>query len=308
MELRGLGKYRLVSTLEVASENCRFHSARDEDEPSEQAGYLVKLLERRQDPARRARFDHEIKLLKAFNHPCVPTLHAAGEQDGVPYIVTDRIDGVDLAELLGHRRGEPVALSKEVAVYIMGQLADALRHIHTVEFLDDDAPRPLGALHRAISPEHVLVSRNGDVELCGFGNATSAWLAPEHDDPSLGMLAYSAPERLTGDGRATEKTELFAMAVMLWEMLKGQRCLAGTDDAETRELITRFDIGQSSRRVSGLSPKLSEIVRKNLDRDPQRRYTGAYQMLQRLAQSPEAQSAEHSRAELATMVGRALAS
>ena len=184
----------------------------------------------------------------------------------------------------------------------MGQLADALRHIHTVEFLDDDGPKPLAALHRALAPEHVVVSRNGDVVLCGFGNATSAWLAPEHDDPKIGLLPYSAPQRLSGDGHATEKTELFSMAVMLWEMLKGQRCLAGADEAETRENINRFDIGQSSRRVSGLSPKLSEIVRKNLDRDPERRYTGAYQMLQRLAQSPEAQAAERSRAELAELV------
>ena len=98
------------------------------------------------------------------------------------------------------------------------------------------------------------------------------------------------------------------MAVMLWEMLRGERCLAGESDEQTRENITRFDISQASRRVSGLSPKLSEIVRKNLDRDPGRRYTGAYQMLQRLAQSPEAQFAEQSRAALgeavATMTGR----
>jgi serine/threonine-protein kinase len=89
---------------------------------------------------------------------------------------------------------------------------------------------------------------------------------------------------------------------MLWEMLKGQRCLAGESEARTRENIGRFDIGQSSRRVSGLSPKLSEILRRNLDRDPGRRYSSAYQMLQRLAQSPEAQAAEASRAELAALV------
>jgi serine/threonine-protein kinase len=298
--------------MDVDGGNCRFFLVRDDDEPaSGRLGYVAKLLEagRAADANRRRnRFEHEVKLLKAFNHPCIPTLHAAGDQDGVSYAVLDRVDGINLATLLAHDRGEPIALSKEVAVYVMGQIADALRHIHNVEFLDDDEPKPLAALHRALSPQHVAVSKNGDVVLCGFGNATSAWLDPEDDDDKTGVLAYLAPERLAGDGRATEKTELFAMAVMLWEMLKGQRCLAGADADETRENINRFDIGQSSRRVSGLSPKLSEIVRKNLDRDPDRRYASAFQMLQRLAQAPEAQAAEASRAQLAKMVADATSS
>jgi serine/threonine protein kinase len=117
-----------------------------------------------------------------------------------------------------------------------------------------------------------------------------------------GDLAYMAPERLTEAGTATEHSDLFALAVLLWEMLRGERCLAGPDEASTRENITRFEIAQASRRVPGLSPKLSEILRKNLDRDPGRRYGSAYQMLQRLAQAPEAQVAEQSRAELGARV------
>ncbi len=314
MELRSLGKYRLVSQLDVPSEACHLYLVRHEDEPrDERCSYVAKLLQPmrgRPDAEiqrRRAQFDHEIKLLQALNHPCIPTLHAAGEQDGIPYIVMDRVDGVDLATLLGHRRGRPRPLGKELAVYIMGQLTDALHHLHTLELEGDDGVEPLHALHRNIGPHNVMVSSNGDAVLVGFGSAYSAWLGP-HDDKMVGDLAYMAPERL--DGTANERTELFAMAVMLWEMLKGQRCLAGVtpdaptgiSDARTRENIARFDIGQSSRRVSGLSPKLSEILRRNLDRDPARRYPNAYQMLQRLAQSPEAQSAEASRAELASLV------
>lgn len=287
-----------------------FYLAHDEDEPEpERARYVAKLLMPGTGPAAardRARFEHEVRLLEAFNHPSIPMLHASGEQDGVSYMVVDRIDGLDLRTLLGHREGQPRALSKEVAVYIMGQLADALRHVHGVEFLDEDGPTSLDAVHRDINPAHILVSRSGDAVLSGFSNATSRWLDPRHDDPMLGDLAYMAPERVGSDGKATERTDLFAMAVVLWEMLKGQRCLAGASDDQTRDNLNRFDIGQSSRRVSGLSPKLSEIVRKNLDRDPERRYSGAFQMLQRLAQSPEAQSAEQSRAELGRMVSELL--
>jgi serine/threonine-protein kinase len=313
MELRSLGKYRLVQQLDVPSEACQLYLVRHEDEPrDDRCSYVAKLLQpmrgatAAQAEARRGRFEHEIKLLQALNHTCIPTLHAAGEQDGVPYIVMDRVDGADLATVLGHRRGRPRAISKELAVYIMGQLTDALHHLHTLELVSEAGPEPLRARHRNLGPHNVMLSAAGDAVLGGFGSASSTWLPAEHDDPSLGDLAYMAPERL--EGAASERTDLFAMAVMLWEMLKGQRCLAAESDARTRENIGRFDIGQSSRRVSGLSPKLSEIVRRNLDRDPARRYTSAYQMLQRLAQSPEAQSAEVSRAQLAALVSEVHAS
>jgi serine/threonine-protein kinase len=305
MELRGLGRYRLVERLAVESD-CEFHLARHEDEPATgPPSYIAKLLSPPRGvhaERRRGRFDHEVRLLKSFNHPCIPTLHAAGEQDGIAYLVLDRVHGITLAEFLGHTAGAPRSLSKEHAVYVMGQLADALRHIHTLEFLEAGEPTPLEVVHRDVNPRNIMVSKRGDVVLVGFGKARSEWLPTEHDDPAAGELAYMAPERIAPAGRADFKTDLFAMAVVLWETLRGERCFAGADDAATRDAIERFDISQSGRRVTGLSPKLSEIVRRNLDRDPARRYTGAYQMLQRLAQAPEAQAAEASRAQLAEQV------
>ncbi len=309
MELRSLGKYRLVTELPVAGESGRVYLVRHEDEAGEERPtYVAKLFQPPRtsvgaDAARRrAAFEHEVKMLQSINHPSCPTLHASGDQDGIPYMVMDRVDGVKLSTLLGHEEGQPRALTKEVAVYIMGQLADALRHLHTMEFMDDDGPTPLALVHRNINPTNVMVSRNGDAVLIGFGSSRSAWLSAEHDQAGAGDLGYMAPERIVPGGAADQSTDLFSMAVMLWEMLRGERCLAGENDEQTRENITRFDISQASRRVSGLSPKLSEIVRKNLDRDPGRRYTGAYQMLQRLAQSPEAQFAETSRAALGEAV------
>lgn len=315
MELRSLGKYRLVSELPGAGESCRVYLVRHEDEPTEERPtYVAKLFQPPRSSVgadaarRRAAFEHEVKMLQSINHPSCPTVHASGDQDGIPYVVMDRVDGVALSTLLGHDEGHPRQLTKEVAVYIMGQLADALRHLHTMEFMDDDGPTPLALVHRNINPTNIMVSRNGDAVMIGFGRSRSAWLPGDHDDAAAGNLAYMAPERIQPGGEANQSTDLFSMAVMLWEMLRGERCLAGETDEQTRENITRFDISQASRRVSGLSPKLSEIVRKNLDRDPGRRYTGAYQMLQRLAQSPEAQFAEQSRAALgeavATMTGR----
>jgi eukaryotic-like serine/threonine-protein kinase len=307
MELRSLGKYTLIEPLEVESRSCRFYLVRDEDEPDGgPPPYVAKLLDVRRGPdapLHRGQFEHEVRLLKSLNHASIPTLHAAGEQDGVPYIVMDYVVGVDLATLLG--ASDPSArraLPKELAVYVMAQLADALRHMHTLEYMEAGEPTPLGMVHRDLAPHNVLIAKTGDVVLCDYGSAHSAWLPPEHDDPMAGDLAYMAPERLAEGGRASVATDLFALAVMLWEMLRGERCLARGSDAETRDEIMRFDIAQSGRRVTGLSSKLSEVVRRNLDRDPNRRYPDAYKMLQRLAQTPEAQFAERARAQLGELV------
>jgi serine/threonine-protein kinase len=177
-----------------------------------------------------------------------------------------------------------------------------VRHVHSLEYLEAGEPTALAAVHRDIGPHTVWVSRRGDVILNDFSLAYSQWLPPAHDEPHAGALAYMAPERLAPGARATESSDLFGMAALLWECLRGDRLFQGKTDAATRDAIERFDISQPSRRVAGLSPKLGEIVRKNLDRDPERRYSGAYQMLQRLAQAPEAKAAERSRQALAQLV------
>jgi serine/threonine protein kinase len=305
MQLQHLGRYRLVAPLPVESAACRLFTARLEDDP-EPAGdgaaatFVVKLMEpgRGSDgPGRRARFDHEVKLLSAANHPCIPTLHAAGEQDGVPYMVIDRIEGLPLSTLCGHD-GTPRALGKEIAVYVLGQLADAVRHLHELESEDG---KLLDVVHRDLHPAHVVLSKSGDVLLADISTAKSKWLAREHDTLDVGALAYRAPERLTGDEVATQQSDLFSLAVILWELLRGQRCFTG-DAAAVKDAILKFEPAHPSRRVAGLSPKLGEILRKNLDRDPARRYADAYQMLQRLAQAPEARAAEQSREALAELV------
>jgi serine/threonine-protein kinase len=319
MELQSLGTYRLVRPLATRSASFRHFLARHQDDPeSAPPAFLIKLLTPGRGPDHAhiaAQFDHEIRLLQAFNHPGIPTAHADGEKDGVRYLVMDYIDGCDLAALLGHYDGSPRALSREIGVYLMGQLADALHHIHTFEVLDEAGPpdvsapnhtyRELAVIHRDVCPANILLSRQGNVLLGDFNSARSPWLPAAHDMAQAGTKAYMAPERVVGTGPASVQSDLFALSVVLWELLKGQRCLQAEDDLKTMDAIVKFDVTQSSRRLPGLSTKLADVIRKNLDRDPARRYASAYQMLQRLAQTPEANAAEKAQAELAALVAEA---
>lgn len=340
MELHSLGGYRLLSPVPTLSSSSRlFLARRDDAETGGPATALAKVLLPGQGDEFsmfKAQFAHEANLLRSFSHPGIPSLRAAGSQNGVDFFVMDYIAGVDLAVLLGHEANQPRAVSKEIAVYILGQLADALRYVHTFEVptdtgeaangagpsedddaddddddddgegSEDDGFEYLDVLHRDLCPANVFLSVDGDVVLGDFGSASSKWLAPEFTAADAGHVAYKAPERVTGSGKATVKSDLFSLSVMLWEMLRGERCFKAASELETMDEIVRFDIAHSSRRVSGLSSKLSEVLRRNLDRDPERRYPDAYKVLQRLSQAPEAGGAEQARHQLAQLVGEAM--
>jgi serine/threonine protein kinase len=340
MELHSLGGYRLLEPVPTLSSITRLFLARRDDAPEDApASALAKVLlpgDGEQFALFKAQFAHEANLLRSFSHPGIPSLRAAGTQNGVDFFVMDYVPGVDLAVLLGHEQNEPRALSRELAVYILGQLADALRYVHSFEVPIDDGTGEgegsgepvvaeddeddevidetaeadgfeyLDVLHRDLCPANVFLSLDGDVVLGDFGSASSKWLAPELTANDAGHIAYKAPERVTGSGKATVKSDLFSLAVILWEMLRGERCFKAASELETMDEIVRFDISHSSRRVTGLSSKLSEVLRRNLDRDPERRYPDAYKVLQRLSQSPEAGGAERARQELARLVGEAV--
>ena len=307
MQSRCLGAYSLVRPLAVTTSTHHLYLARHEsDDESVPASYVAKILPHRSDEfasAQRARFVHECQLLSAFNHPCIPALREFGEVEGASYLIQEYVQGINLAELLGHDIGTPRALPKEMALYVMAQVADALDHIHDFSYIADNGKtQELGAIHRDVCPANVFLSLYGDVVLGDFDAATSVLLMPDYAAQDLGHAAYKAPERIVGASQCTAQSDLFALTVMLWEMLRGERCFFGDSEIKTIESIVRFDISHSSRKVIGLSSKLSEVLRKNLDRDPERRFASSYQILQRLAQAPEAAAAEKSREGLTLLV------
>ncbi|MGB1698509.1 MAG: serine/threonine-protein kinase, partial [Nannocystaceae bacterium] len=300
MERSSIGGYRLLQRVTTGGPGCLHYFATREDDPGDVAEYFVKaLIPGQPEPEGElllAQFEHETRLLETLNHPNFASLHAAGEEDGVMYYVVDRVIGVDLADLLGHRAGTPRPLSAEIAVYLMAQVANAVVGLHGIEQIDEHgAPDLIDALHRDLCPANVLLSTDGDVLLADLGTATSRWLPHELTVRDAGARAYMAPERVIGGGEATVQTDLFALAVILWEILRGERCLRGDNDISTMENIARFDIGSASNRVTGLSPRLSEVLRRNLDKDPGRRFATSHQVLSRLSQATESEHAGRAR-------------
>ena len=175
----------------------------------------------------------EARLASLVRHPAVVQVHELTSQDGELMLVMDYVEGTSLRRLLDGLEERQTALPREVSVRIGIEVARALEAMHQAR---DEAGLLLGIAHRDVSPQNILVSFRGEVKLMDFGIATS--LEVDHGTTSTirGKPAYLAPEQLRGE-RADERADLWALGVILWEMLAGQRLFRGSNDFETVQRV-----------------------------------------------------------------------
>ena len=174
------------------------------------------------DPIQRAHFADEARVLSRLCHPNVLCVLDAGVDLEGPFLVTELVDGLDLRRLLSWMAelGEP--MPEPLALRIAHDVAEALAHAHAH-----------GVVHRDVTPANVLLGRDGRVVLIDFGIARSdAQTQRTRTGLVKGKAAYMAPEQALGAG-LDARTDLFALGVMLFEMLAGSRPHDGASDVET---------------------------------------------------------------------------
>jgi predicted Ser/Thr protein kinase/ribosomal protein L40E len=199
----------------------------------------------------RERFLREARALARLNHPSVVNVYGAGEAGGLCYLVMEFVDGRNLREILRER-----SVGAAEALRIVRALCDALQYTH------DE-----GVVHRDIKPENVLVDRAGRVKLADFGLAklvggdVGAHLT--RIDQVMGTPHYMAPEQLERPHDVDHRADLFAVGVILYELLTGS--------------LPRGAFELPSRRVA-VDVRLDEIVLKALEREPARRYQHALEV------------------------------
>lgn len=170
----------------------------------------VKLMnpELSREPEFAARFEREARALARLDHPGIVRVHEFGEAAGVHYLVLELVDGPNLRELASE------GLDDRMTLEIVDQLCDALAYAHEQ-----------GVVHRDIKPENVLVDRRGRVRLADFGLAKlrdEHRRAPTRTRRVMGTPQYMAPEQLGAPHAVDERCDIFALGVVLYEMLTGQ--------------------------------------------------------------------------------------
>src|SRR5262245_2578754 len=146
----------------------------------------------------------------------------AGEKGNSSYfIVMEYVDGTHLKGLVESQRRQGRQLTVAQVLYIMMQVAAGLAYAH--DFADPESGRPLGIVHRDISPPNILISKNGEVKLVDFGLA-KATSQLESTDPGVvkGKFSYLSPE--AANGREVDKrADIFAVGILMYELLTGKR-------------------------------------------------------------------------------------
>jgi serine/threonine-protein kinase len=214
-------------------------------------------------------FLDEARLSAHLSHSNVVQVFDIGIGDDTYFIVMEYVDGADLKAIIEmlRKRGQPFPL--EAAVYVATKICEGLAYAHD---LKDGRGTPLGIVHRDMSPPNVLITRYGEIKITDFGLA-KANNQLEKSEPGIikGKFSYLAPEAAMGhdvDARA----DIFAVGIILWEMLAGRKLFLGESDYATVKLVQQANIPSLPEINHKVPPGLERIILRSLARDLNQRY------------------------------------
>jgi tRNA A-37 threonylcarbamoyl transferase component Bud32 len=225
-------------------------------------------------------FIEEARLASRLGHANVVQVFEFDQVDGRYYIAMELVRGHHLGRVVerARERGERLGLAR--AVHLGAEVAKALAYAHRLS----EGGRPLGLVHRDVSPHNVLVSFEGEVKLADFGIARAMGQAGLTAPGTLkGKLAYMAPEQARGEA-VDARADVFALGVILWELCAGRRLFARESEAATLGAVLEdAAVSPPSAWNEEVPPGLDAAVLGALARDPARRTSSAEDLARALA-------------------------
>jgi len=221
-------------------------------------------------------FVGEAKLVAQLVHTNIVQTYQLGVSQGSPFIAMEYIHGMDLLQLLHIHAAREIKMPVPMAVFIASRVCRGLAYAHNKKAPDG---KRLGLVHRDISPQNIMISREGDVKITDFGMAKALnYMFDGEGDVIMGKICYMSPEQ--AEGASTDcRSDLFSTGVVLSEMLVGMNIFAADDTEEILRRVTKMDIPDFRDLSSEVSPDLAIILNKALARDPNERYQDASLML-----------------------------
>ena len=237
------------------------------------------LKEFGQDSQFVARFADEAKIASTLNHSNIVQVFDFGEVEGEYYLAMEYVDGPDLGALLSRCAELETPLPTATALWIAAGLARGLGTAHLRRGPDGSlAP----VVHRDISPQNVLLCRDGEVKVTDFGIAKAAGNAYRtRTGIVLGKCRYMAPEQAMG-GVVDVRADIFAVGCVLFEMLAGRPALEGSGPEEIIRKLVGAPVPCLALHRPDLPPELSALVDRLLHRDPAQRIANGSELAQLL--------------------------
>jgi serine/threonine protein kinase len=220
-------------------------------------------------------FLDEARISAHVVHPNVVHVEEVGMEGGIYFIAMEYVHGVSLAQLLKRLSDEKRRLSPKLCVWLAAQVAEALHAAHEAM---GETGQPLHIVHRDVSPQNVLIGHTGHVKLIDFGIAKSQ-AALHHSEGGaavLGKLRYMSPEQLHLSP-VDRRTDVYALGVMLWEMLTSRSLLRCQRIDDPRDWAVRENPPPPSKYTPLSTSQLDRAVLKAIAHDKNARYDTALQ-------------------------------
>ncbi len=224
-------------------------------------------------------FLDEARVLKYLHHPNIPEMYDSGRVFGTYFIAMEYVDGPDLKQVLEHCSNSVGPVPQAIVLNLMVQLLDALDHAHKMR---DENGRPLGIIHRDVTPSNLILTKAGVLKLIDFGLAKAAVATePSTSGVIKGKLAYVAPEYTHGE--IDHRADLWAVGVVMYELLTARRLFdAGGEAMSTLGRVRQLPIPRPSVANPKVASEVDDIVKTALERDPKQRWPSAASMRDRI--------------------------
>lgn len=230
------------------------------------------LPELAQDARFVAMFCDEARICAALCHPNIVQVVDFGEANGELFMAMEFVDGVSLARLLRSVSARREHFPLAIALHIVHEVLRGLAFAHQAR---DEHGRPLGIVHRDVSPGNVLIGRSGDVKLGDFGIVRSEFVDRRTYPGELkGKVGYMSPEQVMGTD-VDPRSDLFTVGIILAEMLLARPLFSGQNEFEILTNIYEANLSVLERHGLELESSILELLRKALSRESERRFQSA---------------------------------
>ncbi len=267
MRERALGPYRLLRRIATGG-MAEVYEARRTGPSGWQRRVAVKCIlpQHAKDADFVEMFVDEARLAARLEHPSIVSVHDFGEIEGTLYIAMELVDGTNVGRLIRSATAANERVPLAALLEVGAEAAAALAYAHE---LHDDDDRPLGIVHRDVSPANLLLTRRGEVKLADFGIARFSEAAHRTDEGHVrGKLGYMSPEQVTGQ-KVDGRSDVFTLATVLAEMRLGEPLFGQGTDLEILVRIRNADLGMlSSADPTRMPSDLREVLVHALARKP----------------------------------------
>jgi len=219
-------------------------------------------------------FLDEAQVAARLNHPNIVHTYEVGEHNAAYFIAMEYLEGQSLNKVIRESLKRKAPLEESFCARVVADALNGLAHAHNLKDYDGT---PLTIIHRDVSPHNIFVTYDGHTKLCDFGIAKAALSSTETEVGVLkGKVAYMSPEQATG-APVDQRSDVFSMGIVLWELLSGVRLMNGDSAANTLKKLANDAIPRVSERRK-VNPELDAIVAKALEKERDARFATAGEM------------------------------